>query len=117
MILRLGQCCQARAGDKADVSNIAVFAPTVETYELLREQLTAERVAAHLAPLVSGAVVRYEAANVLALNFVCQRALGGGGQRTLRSDMLGKTMGPNVLRMTVNVPDDVVHGMTLLRPS
>jgi hypothetical protein len=117
VILRLGQFCQARSGDKADVSNVAVFAPTVETYELLREQLTAERVAEHLAPLVSGAVVRYEAANVLALNFVCQRALGGGGQRTLRSDMLGKTMGPNVLRMTVNVPDDVVHGMTLLQPS
>jgi hypothetical protein len=31
--------------------------------------------------------------------------------------MLGKTMGPNVLRMTVDVPDDVVHGMTLLWPS
>src|SRR3974390_671896 len=106
-VLRLGDFCQARSGDKADVANIAVFAPDERSYELLREQVTATRVAEHLRALVSGEVVRYEVPNVLALNFVCQRALGGGGQRTLRSDMLGKTLGPNLLRLEVNVPDDI----------
>ena len=114
--LRLASFCQARSGDKADVANVAVFAPTDESYQLLREQLTAERVAHHLAPLVGGPVVRYEAPNVLALNFVCQRALGGGGPRTLRGDVLGKTLGPNVLRMEVDVPDGVADLLPRLFP-
>jgi hypothetical protein len=116
MQLHLGDFCQARSGDKADVANIAVFAPTPQTYDILCIQLPAERVAAHLAPLVLGPVVRYEAPNVLALNFVCQRALGGGGPRTLRSDLLGKTLAPNLLRLTVDVPDELVHDLELLRP-
>ena len=116
MQLRLGDFCQARSGDKADVANVAVFAPTQRTYEVLRAQLSAERVAAHLSPLVRGSVFRYEAPNVFALNFVCQEALGGGGPRTLRSDMLGKTLGPNLLRLTVEVPDDLLHEFEMLRP-
>ena len=114
--LRLSDFCQARSGDKADVANVAVFAPTPATFELLLAQLTEARVAEHLAPLVQGSVVRYEVPNVLGLNFVCARALGGGGPRTLRSDMLGKTLGPNVLRMEVDVPDDLLPEVPLLRP-
>jgi len=114
--LRLGQFCQARSGDKADVSNVAVFAPTAESYAVLRSELTADLVAHHLAPLVRGPVVRYEAPNVWALNFVCQGALGGGGPRTLRSDVLGKTMGPNVLRIEVDVPDELAAHLPRLLP-
>src|ERR1700730_7918973 len=95
---RLGDFCQARSGDKADVVNIALFAPTEGAYDLLRQQVSADRGAETLAPLVHAAVVRYEVPTVLALNFVCTRALGGGGPRTLRSDVLGKTFGPNLLR-------------------
>ena len=43
--------------------------------------------------MVLGRVDRYEAANVRALNFVMQGALGGGGPRSLRADSLGKTLG------------------------
>jgi hypothetical protein len=102
---RLADICQARSGDKADVVNVALFAPDAPTYEVLRQQVTAERVKDHLAPLVQGSVTRYEVPNVLALNFVCQEALGGGGPSTLRSDVLGKTFGPNILRMEVDLPD------------
>jgi hypothetical protein len=114
--LRLGEFCQARSGDKADVINVAVFAPTAETFDLLRDQLSAERVRGHLAPLVAGTVVRYEAPNVRALNFVCNGALGGGGPRTLRSDILGKTFGPNLLRLEVDVPDALVATLPRLHP-
>ena len=114
--LRLGEFCQARSGDKADVANVAVFAPTEAIYALLCDQLTAERVAAHLSALVHGTVVRYEARNVWALNFVCTQALGGGGPRTLRCDMLGKTLGPNLLRLQIDIPDDLLSGFELLRP-
>jgi hypothetical protein len=114
--LRLADFCQARSGDKADIANIAVFAPTDATYQVLRDQVTAERVAAHLAPLVNGRVVRYEAPNVHGLNFVCTQALGGGGPRTLRSDMLGKTLGPNLLRLEIDLPDGLATDLVLLRP-
>jgi hypothetical protein len=60
---------------------------------------------------VRGEVRRYEAANVLGLNFVLERALGGGGPRSLRSDNLGKTLGGALLRLEVDVPDG-----TTLRP-
>jgi hypothetical protein len=114
--MRLGEFCQARSGDKADVANIAVFAPTPDAYSMLCEQLTVARVAEHLAPLVAGPVVRYEAPNVLALNFVCYQALGGGGPRTLRSDVLGKTLGPNLLRMEVSVPAELADRLPRLQP-
>ena len=113
---RLGEFCQARSGDKADIATIAIFAPNERAYDVLRHQVTVERVARHLSPLVEGSIVRYEAPNVLALNFVCTQALGGGGPRTLRSDLLGKTLGPNLLRMEIDVPDDVMSELELLHP-
>jgi hypothetical protein len=55
--------------------------------------------------MVTGNVLRYEAENVLALNFVMHGALGGGGPRTLRADNLGKTLGGALVRMQIEVPD------------
>jgi hypothetical protein len=55
--------------------------------------------------MVRGAVERYEARNVLALNFVLRDALGGGGPRSLRSDSLGKTLGGALVRLEIDVPD------------
>jgi hypothetical protein len=107
----LRDLCATRAGDKGDISNIAVFAYDEAVYAVLREQVTAERVRAHFGDLVQGEVRRYEAANVLGLNFVLERALGGGGPRSLRSDNLGKTLGGALLRLEVEVPDG-----TPLRP-
>ena len=59
--------------------------------------------------LVTGEVERFEAANVLAVKFVLHGALGGGGPRSLRSDNLGKTLGAALLRMRVELPDDIVE--------
>jgi hypothetical protein len=64
-------------------------------------------VKAHFGSLVQGDVVRYEAGNVWALKFVMQGALGGGGPRSLRSDNLGKTHAAALLRMEVEIPDDI----------
>jgi hypothetical protein len=115
-LIPLAAFCQARSGDKADVANIAVFAPTDGLYAWLRRELTAERVRQHLAALVAGDVVRYEVPKVRALNFVCRNALGGGGTNTLRSDLLGKTLGANLLRITLDVPSDLLEDAPSLRP-
>ncbi len=106
--LALRELCGFRSGDKGDISNVAIFADDDETWELIRREATAERVKAHFGSMVRGEVVRYEAANVRALNFVMQGALGGGGPRSLRADNLGKTLGGALVRMEIDVPDGMV---------
>ena len=103
--LELRELCGYRAGDKGDLSDVAIFADDDETYELILREVTAERVKEHFGAMVRGDVDRYEARNVLALNFVLHDALGGGGPRSLRSDSLGKTLGGALVRMDIDVPD------------
>ena len=96
-----------RAGDKGDISDVTLFTPNREIYDLCLEQVTAERVKALYGDLVKGDVTRYEVPNVLALKFVLEQALGGGGPSSLRADNLGKAMGGPLLRLAVEVPDDL----------
>ena len=114
--VRLCDLCAARAGDKGDTANVALFAYSPEAFAAIVEQVTADRVKAHFGPLVAGAVRRYEAPNLLALNFVLGRALGGGGPRSLRADNLGKTLGGALLRLEIEVADDVAESALDLRP-
>jgi hypothetical protein len=102
--LLLYDLCGYRSGDKGDIANIALLADDAAAYEVIRREVTAERVRAHFATLVTGEVERYEAPNVLALNFVLRGALGGGGPRSLRSDSLGKTLGGALVRLEIEVP-------------
>jgi len=103
--IRLHELCGYRAGDKGDIANVALFADDAEVYEVICAEVTADRVKAHFGSMVTGDVIRYEAANVLALNFVMYGALGGGGPSSLRADSLGKTLGGALVRMEIDVPD------------
>jgi hypothetical protein len=103
--LPLRELCGYRSGDKGDIANIALFADDDATYELIVREVTAARVKEPFGPMVHGRVDRYEAANVRALNFVMQGALGGGGPRSLRADTLGKTLGGALVRMEIDVPE------------
>src|SRR3954466_2121816 len=114
--IQLRDLCGTRAGDKGDISNVALFAYDEAAYDAIRAEVTADRVKRHFGSIVLGQVRRYEAANVLALNFVMERALGGGGPRSLRSDNLGKTLGGALLRLEVDVPDDVAANAPRRRP-
>jgi hypothetical protein len=105
----LHEICGFRAGDKGDIANVALFADDVEVYDVIVREVSAARVKAHFGAMVSGDVVRYEAANVLALNFVMYGALGGGGPRSLRSDNLGKTLGGALVRLEIDVPDSLMN--------
>ncbi len=96
----------ARSGDKGDGSNVGILAYDQRGYEILREQLTAERVKQHFGEVVRGEVVRYELPNLLALNFILHDSLGGGGSASLKNDAQGKTHGMALLRMEIEVPDD-----------
>lgn len=101
----------ARSGDKGDTVNIGLIAYEAEHYELLREQVTAERVKAHFGPMVRGQVVRYELPNLHALNFLLHNALDGGGTVSLMTDAQGKTFSSALLRMEIEVPEPVARAV------
>ena len=96
---QLVQLAHARSGDKGDKADISLFAPDKVTYELLEREVTAKRVRAHFAGIITGKVERFEVPNVLALKFVLHGALNGGASRSLRSDALGKSLASALLRM------------------
>jgi hypothetical protein len=101
----LSKLAYARSGDKGDGSNVGVVASSVETYELLRRELTPDRVKQHFSAICKGDVQRYEAPNLLALNFLLHDSLGGGGSESLKTDAQGKTHGLGILFLEIDVPD------------
>lgn len=105
--VKLVELAHARSGDKGDVVNIGVVAYDPEHYPLLVQVLTARRVQEHFGDMVKGEVARYELPNLHALNFVLPRALGGGGTVSLMMDAQGKVFSTALLRMDVEVPDEV----------
>ena len=102
----LSAVAHGRSGDKGNHANVAVIAHTPAGFAWLKEHLTAERVAAYFAPLGPTRVERYEAANVLGLNFVLRDVLAGGASRSLRTDTQGKTFALALLQMPIDVPAD-----------
>jgi hypothetical protein len=93
-----------RSGDKGNLSNISVIAYSPDFYPILREQLTAERVAQRFAGVALGKVDRYEIPKLGALNFVLHEALGGGVSRNLCLDNYGKSYSAAMLGIEVEVP-------------
>jgi len=97
----------ARSGDKGDIANIGVIARSPELLELLRAQLTPERVAAYFRHLVRGPVRRYDLPGIHGMNFVLEEALGGGGTASMRIDPLAKGMAQMLLDFPISVPAHV----------
>jgi hypothetical protein len=104
--VRIADLAHGRSGDKGDVCNVGLIAYDDAGYEILRREVTAERVREHFGDLVTGEVTRYEMRGVRALNFVCRGALNGGGTMSLRSDHLGKVMYAWLLRMEIETERD-----------
>lgn len=98
-----------RSGDKGDTSNVGIIARSPALWPYLRRELSAERVAEFLGHLVKGAVRRYELPGILAMNFVCEQALGGGGMASLRNDPLGKGMAQILLALRLRVPPNLLR--------
>jgi len=103
----LRDLCGVRSGDKGDRSDLTLFADDQAAFDAICAAVTVDRVAAHFGHMVNGQVARYEVPNVWALKFVMEGALDGGGPRSLRSDNLGKTLGAALLRLRIEVPDEV----------
>jgi len=96
----------ARSGDKGDGSNVGILAYDERGYQILRAQLTPERVKAHFGELVLGQVERFELPNLLGLNFLLRDSLGGSGSASIKNDAQGKTHAMALLRLEIELPDD-----------
>ena len=110
--IQLRRLCGVRSGDKGDIADISLFADDEKAYDVIKREVTARRVKLHFGELVEGEVQRHEAPNVLALKFVMHDALGGGAPRSLRADNLGKTLGASLLRMYIDVPEEIAANAT-----
>jgi hypothetical protein len=108
----LSAIAHGRSGDKGSHANIAVIAYTPKGFAWLQNHLTAEAVASYFAPLKPSKVLRYEAGNLHALNFVLYDVLAGGASRSLRVDSQGKTLALALLQMNIEMPADEAAAAT-----
>ena len=99
----------ARSGDKGDTANVGLIAFTESLYPVLVELVTADMVKQHFKGICLGSVDRYELPNLRALNFLLHESLGGGGTVSLMLDAQGKTFSAALLRMHVDVPEQLVR--------
>ena len=96
---KLYDVAHCRAGDKGDTSTLSVIAYRLENYPLLVERVSVAAVQKHLAGIVAGEIRRYELPQLGALQFVCERALGGGVTTSLGLDAHGKSLSSALLEM------------------
>ena len=99
--VKLKEFAMARSGDKGDGSNVGVFVTNAADYEVIKRELTVDRVKQHFHDICVGEVVRYEAPNMLALNFLLRDSLGGGGSESLKTDAQGKVHGLGLLEIEI----------------
>lgn len=105
---KLIEIAHGRSGDKGNGSNVGIIARHPEIYPFLKETLTPERVKEHMKDVCKGDVERYELPELGALNFILNESLGGGGTVSLKLDAQGKTHAALVLRMELDVPDELL---------
>ena len=108
MEVHLQELAFARSGDKGDVSNIGLMAKNDESYQVIKKEVTPERVKEYFGNMVKGDVRIWPMDNINSLQVVLYNALGGGATTTLRLDQTGKSMCGALLRMKIEVDDDIV---------
>tara|TARA_Y100000590_G_C14979727_1_gene735771 strand:- start:145 stop:453 length:309 start_codon:yes stop_codon:yes gene_type:complete len=99
--MKLREIAYSRSGDKGDISNVCLFVYDDADWDVLREQVTVEKVRDLFGPLVKGNIVRYELPGTKGLNFVMTEALAGGVSRSLRADPHGKAFQSLILDLEV----------------
>lgn len=101
----LKEIAHGRSGDKGDTSNVCVYAREPKYYEIIRREVTVDKVREYFGDMVKGEIVRYEVPTLQGFNFVMKHALGGGATLSLRLDTLGKSMGSAFMRMKIHVEE------------
>jgi hypothetical protein len=108
---QIAQIAAARSGDKGEGSNVGIMGRSRLAYAFLKEHLSASVVREHMSAINLGAVERFEADNMLVLNFLLSDSLGGGGSASLKTDAQGKTHGLALLELELDIPQDVLDSV------
>ena len=106
--VKLIEIAHGRSGDKGNASNVGIIARHPDVYPFLVDKLTTSVVKEHMKHICKGKVERFEMPNIGALNFLLHESLGGGGTVSLKLDAQGKTHASMLLRMEIDVPDDLL---------
>ncbi|MCL5424351.1 MAG: hypothetical protein M1154_01655 [Gammaproteobacteria bacterium] len=94
----------ARAGDKGERLNVAVFVYDEDNYDWLLRELTEERVEALFSHRGIVRAKRYSMPNIFGVNIVIDDVLQGGVNGSLNLDGHGKTLSGLLLSMPVMPP-------------
>lgn len=103
MKVKLLDIAHGRSGDKGDAANVGIIAYDDKGFEIIKKQLTTERVKEHFEGICLGEVERFELPNIRALNFLLHNTLGGGGTVSLKHDAQGKTLAAALLRIELEI--------------
>lgn len=103
----LYELAHARTGDKGSRANISLIAYRAQDWQLLVDEVTEERVAAHFAHHKPTRVQRFLLPKLAAMNFVLDDVLDGGVNDSLNLDMHGKALSFHLLEMQVRVASPV----------
>jgi hypothetical protein len=106
--VHLLKIAHGRSGDKGNGSNVGIIARHPDIYAFLVKELTSEKVKNYMQHICAGKVERFELPNIGALNFILNESLGGGGTVSLKLDAQGKTHASTLLRMELEVPDELL---------
>ncbi|MBW5801329.1 hypothetical protein NPJ88_012025 [Halomonas elongata] len=102
-VVPLHRLAHARAGDKGDRLNLALFAYEPHHYETLLAEVTEERVLALFSHRGASRVRRYPMPSLGGMNLVIDDVLQGGVNGALNLDGHGKTLSFLLLNMKVTV--------------
>tara|TARA_X000000368_G_scaffold132889_1_gene104270 strand:- start:1807 stop:2148 length:342 start_codon:yes stop_codon:yes gene_type:complete len=105
MKIKLGSIASSRSGDKGKNSNVGIIFNSQKVYDWSKKYLSCLIIKEYFSDVVKGDVLRYELDNLLALNFILEDSLGGGGSDSLLNDAQGKTYGQAILLMEVDLPN------------
>lgn len=103
MKVELRKIAHGRSGDKGDAANVGIIAYDDKGFEIIKNNLTVEKVKKHFEGICLGEVERFELPNLRALNFLLHNTLGGGGTVSLKHDAQGKTLAAALLRMEIEL--------------
>ncbi|MDH2435286.1 hypothetical protein QCD60_22440 [Pokkaliibacter sp. MBI-7] len=104
--VRLVDVAHARAGDKGNTLNIAVFVYRPEHYDWLVEHLTEDVVRARFAHRKPLKVSRYCLPNLQGMNLVLEGVLEGGVNASSTLDRHGKSLSYLLLGMYLPAPGE-----------
>ncbi|PCC51953.1 AtuA-related protein [Brevibacterium aurantiacum] len=97
---QVDELASVRTGDKGDTLILAVIAHDQAAFDLLNQELSVERVAAHFG-LYTQAVTRSELPTLHSFSFELSGLLGGGVTGSPNLDGHGKTMSYHLLTLEI----------------